>query len=307
MKKHFGLSLMLTALVSILLLVSACGSTNTATNTSSRTPLQVLQNTQTAMKQLKSVHLDLKFNVAIQVSGTPTATDGTSAAPQNLSLNFTGSGDEVPPNQASIHLSIAQSASDQGLNLSEILVGNKAYIQNSHGQWYVLDKSELPGSNNPFSGTDISNVYNLLDAAQKAKVTDHGTESLNGQNLRHLSFSFDQQSLSQLLSSNGQLGSILDQQNIAQVLNNVKLSQATLDVWIDESTSYVHRVELKMNLGLNLSSLDNAATPTASGTVLPNITTEVDSIIDLSKFNAPVTITAPANAIPTDDPSAIFS
>ena len=103
MKKHVGLSLILSTLVSVLLLVSACGSTTTGTNTntSSQTPLQVLQKSRTAMKQLKSVHLDLKFNdlVKFSGSGTPTTTSGTPSVPQNVTINLTGNGDEVLPNR----------------------------------------------------------------------------------------------------------------------------------------------------------------------------------------------------------------
>jgi hypothetical protein len=39
--------------------------------------------------------------------------------------------------------------------------------------------------------------------------------------------------------------------------------KASLDVWIDESTSYVHRMELKFSLKTNLSSLGNTATTTS--------------------------------------------
>jgi hypothetical protein len=40
--------------------------------------------------------------------------------------------------------------------------------------------------------------------------------------------------------------------------------------------------------------------------VLPGLTVNFDSIVDLSNFNQPVTITLPVNAIPTDNPFNIF-
>ena len=105
------------------------------------------------------------------------------------------------------------------------------------------------------------------------------------------------------------MNSEFGKQNIDSVLNSAKSLIATLDAWIDESTFYVHRTELKFNLNADLSSLRGASgTPaaTTTATVPSNITTTLDSIVDLSKFNEPLTITPPANAIPTDNPLVIF-
>ncbi|HKF37959.1 MAG TPA: hypothetical protein VKB35_13775, partial [Ktedonobacteraceae bacterium] len=68
---------------------------------------------------------------------------------------------------------------------------------------------------------------------------------------------------------------------------------------------YLHRTELKFNFSSNLSPVAGASgTPTV--TMPSSVTTTLDSSVDLSNFNGPVTITPPANAIPTDNPFAIF-
>ncbi len=130
------------------------------------------------------------------------------------------------------------------------------------------------------------------------EYTDHSTQALNGENLRHITATLDKDSLKQLLTSNEQLSSVFGSQNIDKAIDAAKSLTATLDVWIDESTFYIHRTELKFNLSADLNSLIGA-----SGT---SVTTTFDSTVDLSKFNTPVTITPPANAIPTDNPLVIF-
>ncbi len=85
----------LTALVTGMLLLSACSSTSGAGSTKgssgSQTPAQVLQKTQDAMKQLKSVHLDLKSNSAVQ-TGTPTPSSSSSSAFKGITTTLMGNG-----------------------------------------------------------------------------------------------------------------------------------------------------------------------------------------------------------------------
>jgi hypothetical protein len=69
------------------------------------------------------------------------------------------------------------------------------------------------------------------------------------------------------------------------------------------------QINIGQNITLNedLSSLNNSATPGATPTVtLSGLLANFDSITNLSNFNQPVTITPPANAIPTDNLMGIF-
>lgn len=293
-QKKFFLACM--PLVLLALLISACSSTGSSGGSSNLTVLQVLQNSAKAMQQLKSSHIDFSLTGSASASGTATPTSSSSASSANFSVK--GNGDEVLPNE-SLHITTMQ-----GTNLAEIVLGSKVYIQNTKGQWYVLDKSSLQGmTGNPFSGIDTSNINDILALAQHAQITDHGDQNLNGQSLRHITIALDKQGLQQLLTQNGQLSSVIGQQAVNTIINGTKGFNSTLDIWIDESQFYVHRTELKLNVNANLS----AATATTGGNVPANVSTTIDSIVDLSKFNETVNITAPANAIPTTNPVSIFT
>lgn len=300
MRKSYAipfLALLLTALFA-----SACSSTvTTPSSGSSLTPLQVLQKSADAMKQLKSSHVEIQNTSTVQTAGatsvTPTTT-GTPAA-NNITVKLTGSGDEALPDSEQIKLTI-----NQGTTLSEILQGQKVYVQNAQGKWYVLDKSSLQGAvGNTFSGFNIDQ-NTLIGLIQHAKITDHGAQQLNGQSLRHITADLDKAALAQLLKDNPQLSGGISQQNIDAVLSKTKSFKSSVDVWIDETQFYVHRTEFKLSLDLDTSSI--SGTPTVAGTVPTSVTSNQDSIIDLSKFNVPVTITPPTNAIPTNDPTVIL-
>lgn len=287
--------------VSALLVLSACSSITIGAQSSSLTPLQVLQNSANAMKQLKTAHIEMQSNSSLQVdngnsatpmpgsSSTPTAT-GT---PTNFNATIKGSGDIALPDQEQLKLTV-----NQNTNLAEIAQGSKIYVQNAQGKWFVLDKSRFQGLvGNPFSGVQLDQT-SLLSLVQHTQITDHGSESLNGQNLRHITANLDKDALRQLFENNPQLKGTLGQQVTGNILDRTRSFTSSLDVWIDESQFYVHRTELKLNLTANTSG---------TGANAPNsATTNLDTIIDLSKFNEPVTITIPGGATPTDDPGTIF-
>lgn len=294
----------LLATIAVLLLMSACGSGSIGS--SSQTAAQVLQKSASAMKQLKTAHVDMKMNANVGAVGiTPTAGSTTTT---NITFNINATGDEVLPDQTSLKLMIG-GFSGLNLNMTEVLKGDKVYIQSGNGQWYVIDKSVLTGSSgtsNPFSSASIPDFNKLLDVGQHAQLTDHGDQSLNGETLRHITVTLDKNAMQQVLQSTGQLNGLLGS-NAQKLMDSIKTSQATLDFWIDENTSYVHRTEMKLNMSMDLSSFVTPGT-TSTGNTPSAITLALDMTIDLSKFNdTSITVTAPANAIPTDNPSTIFS
>ncbi len=308
---HKRYSLGLLALAFMALLISACsqptlpsGGSGGSGGTSNLTPLQVLQNSASAMKQLKSAHIQLQSTNNIQTTaagGTPTASGGTPTTPTPTTINATlsGSGDEALPDQEQLNLTI-----NQNTNVAEIVQGDKVYVQNAQGQWYVLDKSAFQGIvGNPFSGINIDQ-NSLLGLIQHTQITDHGTQALNGENLRHITAVLDKEGLRQLLQNNPQLQGSFGQQNIDTLLNNTKSFQSSVDVWIDETQFYVHRTELKLKIIADTSAV--GGTPAAGITLPAGVVTNLDTVVDLSKFNAPVTITPPTNAIPTSDPRTIL-
>jgi hypothetical protein len=306
MKKRY-LILALT-LISTVMFISACSQPITGPTTgttSSLTPLQVLQKSANAMQQLKSAHVEIQSTNNVQSSNadttvaTPTATAASSTPiPTTSSLTIKGSGDEALPDQEQLNLTI-----NQNTHLAEIVQGNKVYVQNAQGQWYVLDKSAFQGIvANPFAGVNFDQ-NSLLALIQHTQITDHGTQSLNGQNLRHITATLDKEGVRQLLNDNPQLAGSLGGQNIDAILNNTKSFLSSVDVWIDESQFYVHRTELKLNLVADTRGLNGTPTATPPPS---SITTNLDTVVDLSKFNVPVVITPPTNAISTNNPGAIF-
>lgn len=300
----------------VLLLLSACGGNSSSTQTGSaqtgksqqgnppaKTPLQMLQSSVIAMKQLKTAHFEMT-NVNRMTSNS------TATSQQATTINLRNSGDLVFPDQISMQLNIGQASASQGLNMAEIQTGQKVYIQNSKGKWFVLDHSAVEAGANPLAGANVNNYNNLLTLAEKARLTDHGTESLNGTTVRHIVASFGYEALHDLLTATGQLNSLPAQQRaqLEQALKNAKLQNPALHLWINESNSYVERMELKFVMNVASSTVSTAtAGKSVKAPATPSVTTtSVDTVIDYSKFNVPVKITAPANAVTTTNVSQIF-
>ena len=319
-KKHYVLSI---TLALAFLLLSACTTTigggNSNSGGSNLTVLQLLQNSSKAMSQLKSAHIDLKANgsgmaltqnaTATPTTSTPTATPTTN----QVTFNLSGSGDEALPNGEAMQFDVTQNGATSTpttAHLEQVVQGDKVYIKNTKGQWYVLDKSALKGYvDNPFSGINSPDLTDLIGLLEHTKITDNGVQSLNGANLRHITIVLDKDALKTFLKNNQQLVDLLGQQNLNAVIDNTKTFNSTVDLWIDEHTAYVHRTELKFNFSVNTGTLSQSITPTVTTTILvpSNVTTNFDSTVDLSNFNAPVTITPPTNAIATNDPVKVFS
>ncbi|HLX59312.1 MAG TPA: hypothetical protein VKR83_20030 [Ktedonobacteraceae bacterium] len=299
--KHHTL-LLFSGLAALLLLCSACSTsvgTGSGSPQSSLSVLQVLQNSQKAMSKLKSTHINL------QVTGSGQALSSTAPTTGAVNFSLTGSGDEALPDQEEMRFTASQSVTNTTNALTEILSGNKIYTQIG-GQWYMLDSS-TSGVGNPFAGLGSPDMTELLGLLVYTHIIDHGDQSLNGLTLRHITLQLDKPALKQLLDSDQQLVNMLGQQNIDALIDNAKSINATLDLWIDETQFYVHRSELKLNLNVNAASLSQSVTPTVSPTIktlIPsNVITNLDSIVDLSKFNEIVSITPPANAIPVAIPT----
>lgn len=291
-------------LLPILLLISAC-SPSLGTGNSSLTVLQVLQNSAKAMKDLKSAHIETKTTGTLQTLGTPGKPAPASAS--HLMFKVSGSGDEALPEQEQMQFTISQGKSGSPANLAEIVQEGKVYVQNTKGQWYVLDKSALEGfTGNPLSGINGLDPNVLLGLLQDTQINDHGDELLNGESLRHISVVLDKAGFKKILNSDPQLGNLFGQQNIDTLLNSTKLFASSLDLWIDETNFYVHRTELKINIDEDISSLSQSLTPVVTFLLPAGVITSFDSTLDLSKFNGPVKITPPTGAIPTDNPISIF-
>ncbi len=252
MRKKYTLPGLL-IMVAMLLLVSACGG-------SSVTAGQLLTSSANAMKQIKSLHLDMTATMNVAVSGLPSSNSTT--FPGNTNITVKASGDEVLPDQTSLQLS----ASGIGnFAFAEIVKGNKLYIQNAHGQWYVMDKGNSSDTSSSISNlltnANITEFNKLLDQLQKdVQVADHGDETLNGTSLRHITITLDKNGLVKFIENTDQFKGLTgaNKQSVNDMLNGVGNFSASLDFWFDESTSYIHRFEMKLNMAMDLSKFSFA-------------------------------------------------
>lgn len=298
MKARKNYSILFFSMIVFALFVSACTSITTNTGTKSTlTAAQIIQKSAVAMKNLKSSHIETKSTLKAASATTGAQASKTSSTPTAIggSVTETGSGDQQGNDQK---LNVTTTVDQQQIKIAEVVKGNNVYIQNAQGKWYVLNASQVSGQySSMFSGVSVDQ-NSLLGVLQDIKLVDHNDVTLNGATVRHLTASLDKNALTQLLNQDTQLKNSLGQQTIDEVISSAKVFSAVVDVWIDEKTFYVNQTEFKLNIVVDPSKVSKSA---------PSVgTTSVDSTINLSKFNDPVTITAPSGATPTANPAVVF-
>lgn len=292
-------------LTCLVLLLGACGTgagsgsaTGSSTPVASLTPAQLLQRTATTMGQLKSVSYTMSSVGGMTLPSFSTASSKSST----ISTTTKASGVAVPPANAKLQLSMT--ILGQTLTFSEVVKGQKVYIQNQKGQWYVVDKSASQVSS--FANTDVTG-YDKLLTLKDVKVTDDGKTLLNGASMRHLTITFGKNALSDLMNTTGTLNNLTasEKQQMGKALQNMTIKNTVLDVWIDNTTAYLSRFQLQFDLNMDMSKL---ITPTP-GTSASSLSLDMNqnTTIDYSKFNAPVTIATPSNATPTSNITKVFS
>lgn len=290
------------ALVCMMLLVSACGKGSSNTGGSgvpvaSLTPAQLLQKTATVMGHLKSVSYTMSSANAIDLPSSATSSNKS----QTFSTTIKANGVSVPPTDTKLQLSM--NILNQNVNISEIVKGQKLYVQNQKGKWYVMDKSTSQISS--LGNTDITS-YDKLLALKDAKITDDGTTTLNGVSVRHFTIVFGKDALKDLLNATGSLNSLqaTQKQDLTKALQSMTLKNTVLDAWIDNTTSYIRRFQLQFDMSMDMSKIVTP-TPGKSSNAL-KIDINQNTTIDYSKFNAPATIAAPANATSISNISQAF-
>ena len=162
---------------------------------------------------------------------------------------------------------------------------------------------------NLLTNANITEFNKLLDQLQKdVQVADHGDETLNGTSLRHITITLNKNGLVKFIENTDQFKGLTgtNKQSVNDMLNGVGNFSASLDFWFDESTSYIHRFEMKLNMAMDLSKFSSPTPGSTTGTP-SGISIKADIVVDLSRFNdSSIKITAPANAIQTNNPGVIF-
>jgi len=280
LQKYRG-HILVTGLVALLFLLSGCGTLGLANG--STTPTQTLQNSAKAMSELKSVHFDLQALLDLQSASS------SNGAANGLSFNVTGHGDAAMPDQVSATFSLGQNPV-----LNVITTGGKIYVQGQNGKWFVMDQSQVTDGAQKIFSQDLSKQLAVIMAQlQNAKLTDHGQEVVKGESLDHITATLDATTLQSLtVQFNGLLPA-------AQQSTQNQISQATLDLWIDQSTWYVHQAALNVGVRVDLSKVPNLnfngqKVDMPSGVVPITLKGQ----LNFSKFNQPMNIQAPAQAEP---------
>ncbi len=303
----------LLALGMLLLLLSACASTGSGT-----TAADALSKSAQAMQKLTSANFALNLSLTTNLGGRlPSGNDSTanqSTAGSDLSVTAKGNGQALLPDQSAFTLQLhaPTAGQNQDTQISTVLKDKKIYYKGNDGQWYVTGQKNTGDISSILSDTQIANYNQLLTLGDKAKLTDHGVESRNGENLRHLTLTFDKAGLNDVLNKLGLSSS--QQQLLTQFMNMLTIKTLSFDTWIDEATSYVHHMDFALDVSANLSNLSTALAqnntsekPSPLSSLPSTVNLKLSVGIDLSKFNQPVTITAPANAIPATNISKIFA
>ncbi len=285
MKSMKRYPLLFLGLALAMMILSACGQSSSPP--SSLTPLTVMQKSAIAMKDLKTSHIDL--DETFQVNGAIAL--GTQTLP-NTAVTLKGSGDQsIPDKQQQMDLTLTMP--NLSTQVSDVIISDKAYIKIGQGRWYVVDTPNIDYTSGVYITSVFSsptiNLNSLLKLIEHTHFTDHGSEIVHGQPLRHITVNMKKDALQLLVSDNPHLKSNFSSLN----LNAVKNCKASVDVYIDENQFYVHRTVLQVDLDTDDNNIMTSTTI--------NVTT------DLSKFNQPVTITEPANATLLTDLKQLLS
>jgi hypothetical protein len=282
--------------VMLLCLLSACGAISATGSSPTPTPTpksakDLVQSSIAVMSSLKTDH----------VVSNATSQTTASTATSNTTIKITG--DEVLPGQGSYNYTQTATAGSTSLDTSfaELVTGNKLYLQNKLGKWYVLDSSAT-GVQNLLSSNSGSSASSVLKLTQNATYTDHGVTTLNGAKLRHLTVVLDKNALSdriktQIVNTLGASGLTISSQEETTLTNGIQLSDQSMELWIDDATSYLYRSTLNYKVSLDLSALSGTPTTSTSGSSATALIITSAATTDYSAFNKPVTLKAPADAI----------
>ncbi|HEX7734207.1 MAG TPA: LppX_LprAFG lipoprotein [Ktedonobacteraceae bacterium] len=270
MLQTYKKSLVMVGMIALLFLLVACSVPGVAAS-----PAQTLTASATAMSKLSSVHFDLQTTVSVQGNGSA----------NGVTYNVSGQGDAAQPDKVAVQLNAG------GPLFSLVSSGSKVYVQLKGGTWYSVDKDKIKDAEQNFFSQSLANrLGQIMSVLQDAQLTDHGQETVNGESLDHITATLDEQTLKNLSSQlNG-----LAPSSAQSGLNQIK--KATLDVWIDTATSYVHVAKVDVVTQVDASALErfSGRKLDVSG-VLP---IELKAQVTFSKFNVPVNIQPPSTSTP---------
>jgi hypothetical protein len=246
-------------------LFTACGSVGSIVSQPAPTPTpaprtlqKLLADGKDAMGKLSTEHIVITMSMKSQGGNT----GGTSSE----SMKYDA--DMKKPHQLSVKTStdLQITTMDQKQNTDEVIDGDKLYMQNKLGKWFVIGNGAA--STKPAVASE-----KFFQLAMQGKITDKGHVMMDGVQVRHIT-SVISNATSNSLS--GMFGSNLT--------NGAGSKNVTLDFWIDENTNYIHEITMRFAI--------------TTGSSRTTMTWDANVQENFSNFNRPVTITIPTHAIP---------
>jgi anti-sigma-K factor RskA len=314
MRRKFWSIAIVAVLALALVLAAGCGSKKSTTSTT--TPAAELVKAAQAAAA-KTTGATMVADLSITVKGDAAKLGALSAqlgqimSKQPITMHIEGSFQEKP---SAVDVTMLLGVGGKNIPLAIKESAGKGYIQYG-GKWYVLPASALKRTNTTTT-TSSSDPVAEIDKALGVDVmswsptfTMIGTENVGGVDTSHVQLTADttkamadiSKALAnpQLWSQAGAAAASITGMSAAQITQlegigkplvaalETKITDFKADMWIGNADTLTHKASLTLSMafGSQMASLG-----------LQGI--DITGTVDLSNFNAPVTVTAPSGALP---------
>jgi hypothetical protein len=256
--------------------------------------LPSLQKSVQAMRQLKTVHVDVKGGGTIQTSGQMLP---VFAATTPYSLYGTGDID-INKQEGKTHMTLKlrpPGGPETLIKDGARLLGGQLYLQAPTHQWFVLDPASVILKVHALGS--MPQPQDVLALVQHITVTDQGRTTVAGHQTHHLTLTLDQHAL-------GLFTNAVQQPQAKQALASIQTPAGLrIDLFLDQATSLLLSAQVKgsVRVGVDtlLKSLGQGSPPIAQDNQARTITVTFALTITLSKLNRPIPkVVAPPHATP---------
>jgi hypothetical protein len=323
MRRKLWLIAIVAVLALALVLAAGCGSKKSTTST---TPTQGAASSTSAADLVKAAQAagakttggTIAADLSITVNGDSAKLGALSAQiaqalSKPITMHIEGSVQDKP---SAADMTMQLSVGGKTIPLAIKMTGGKGWIQYG-GKWFVLPASALKSMNTTTTTTTSSDPVAEIKKSLGIDVTTWnptwtmiGTENVGGVDASHVQLTADttkaiadiNQALAnpQLWSQAGSAAGSATGTSKAQIQSiegivkpllamlQTKVTDFKVDMWIGNADTLMHKVSLTlaMTFGTQMSSSYGLQGIDITGTV------------DLSNYNAPVTVTAPSGALP---------
>jgi hypothetical protein len=258
---------------------------STSAALASSSPLALVSAMALAMNKVTSAHIMMQGH-----STTDIQYPAFALLDKQSSLSVTATGVEARFDQQLALTLISDSGTP--MHLIETVTHNHLYMQFPAGP--PLGVALPPAPATTAGTTHLTTRSALLQALTALQLTDAGTVTVHGTPLHKITMSFTTKSATQALLAIVPKDPALLQPLYQRLLSQkIQHNDGTIDFYIDDATSLLHEVHLQGMFQVQLNQLN-----TWFGSIpLRTVTTHYSATIDMSQFNQPTMIQAPAHAV----------